>query len=144
MEDLTGMNVAQRPIVDPRPHQVIQRAGSVRRMTGVRAYVGVQESDGKGRTFNLNKALHEVFVDIPGGIADAVNQGALRFIAEQRNRFKISAEPMAAIRVRQLRFPPVPEGHVAMANEDRRNAASSRCRPSIKARWARRLRSAPS
>ena len=44
-------------------------------MTGVRAYVGVQESDGKGRTFNLNKALHEVFVDVSGGIADAVKPG---------------------------------------------------------------------
>ena len=72
-QDLAGVNVAQRPVVHPRLHQIVQGAGRVQRVVGVATHVGVQEADRECRGVHLPKTGNEVLIHIPSRIADAVD-----------------------------------------------------------------------
>ena len=67
----------------------------------------VRLAGGKGALLRLPKRRDEIRIHIPIRISDAVNQGALQLIGEDRSRCEFGAESEAVVRVRQPCFPTV-------------------------------------
>ena len=111
------MDMAERPVVDAGPPEIVQGTRGIGGVSRIVADVRMQQSDGKRFAVHMIEPSNEILQDFAARIADAVNDGQIRGVFEHRHSFEFRAEPMTARRIRELRLPAVEGIVVAVANE---------------------------
>ena len=114
---LACVDVAQRPVVEFRALQVFQSAGGVIGVAGVRAYICVDEANGRSLASRSSELRNQVMTHLPLRVANTIAYRPVRVVWEYGHSFDRRAKSDCSFWERQVGLPTIQRVVVSVADE---------------------------